>query len=319
MSNQHLRTDKECANCGYMVDVAYCSKCGQKNTETRQSFHHLFTHFVEDLTHYDGAFWKTIKYLLFRPGKLTKTYLEGHRQAFVPPVKLYIFISFVTFFLMTVLPNDIVKEDNKEVHAKEVLDKKEKSGAADIQHIQIGNHHFSSIKQLEQAIEKEPGELNFMERLIGRLIIKTNTGKLDIYDLVDSFIHILPKVLFIYMPIFCFWLWLVHGKRRWYFFDHGIFTLHFFSFVLLITTITQVAGSLANLTGSSYIIFIVGVINVTILLGYSTFYFFRAHSNMYGEKKWISRLKGLFLYIINLILVSLAFAFTVMYVLYTAH
>ncbi|MUH01775.1 DUF3667 domain-containing protein [Scytonema sp. UIC 10036] len=31
---------------------------------------------MEDFTHYDGQFWKTIKYLLFRPGKLTKEYLQ---------------------------------------------------------------------------------------------------------------------------------------------------------------------------------------------------------------------------------------------------
>jgi hypothetical protein len=30
------------------------------------------------------------------------------------------------------------------------------------------------------------------------------------------------------MPIF--FLWLFHNKKRWYYFDHGIFTLHYFSF-----------------------------------------------------------------------------------------
>jgi hypothetical protein len=101
--SSHLRANKECLNCGYTVDRAYCSNCGQKNTETRQPFLHLFAHFIEDLTHYDGAFWKTIKHLLFRPARLTKEYLQGKRQTYVPPVKLYIFISFVTFFTIIAL------------------------------------------------------------------------------------------------------------------------------------------------------------------------------------------------------------------------
>lgn len=98
MAHDDLRKDKTCQNCFHVVENKFCPNCGQKNTETRQSFAHLFTHFVEDFTHYDNAFWTTIKNLLFKPGLLTKEYLSGKRQRFVPPVKLYIFVSFVTFF-----------------------------------------------------------------------------------------------------------------------------------------------------------------------------------------------------------------------------
>src|SRR5690606_24926283 len=62
-------------------------------------FHYLFTHFIEDLVHYDGSFWKTVKNLLFKPGVLTKEYLGGKRKKYVAPVKLYIFVSFFVFFV----------------------------------------------------------------------------------------------------------------------------------------------------------------------------------------------------------------------------
>ncbi|WP_228372498.1 DUF3667 domain-containing protein [Chryseobacterium daeguense] len=75
MSHGKLREEKDCLNCGHLVEERFCPHCGQENTQTRQPFHYLFTHFVEDFTHYDGQFWKTMKYLLFRPGKLTKEYL----------------------------------------------------------------------------------------------------------------------------------------------------------------------------------------------------------------------------------------------------
>ncbi|WP_185144994.1 DUF3667 domain-containing protein [Epilithonimonas vandammei] len=104
MSHGKLREEKDCLNCGHIIEEKYCPNCGQQNIKTRQQFHYLFTHFIEDFTHYDGQFWGTLKNLVFKPGKLTNTYLEGKRQKFVPPVKLYIFTSFITFFLFAVFP-----------------------------------------------------------------------------------------------------------------------------------------------------------------------------------------------------------------------
>ncbi|WP_312324775.1 DUF3667 domain-containing protein [Soonwooa sp.] len=45
-----------------------------------------------------------MKNRLFKLGKLTNTYIEGKRQIFVPPVKLYIFVSFITFFVFAFFP-----------------------------------------------------------------------------------------------------------------------------------------------------------------------------------------------------------------------
>ena len=104
MSHGKIRNEKNCLNCNENVEKRFCPKCGQENIETRQPFHYLFTHFVEDFTHYDGQFWGTMKNLLFKPGKLTTIYLSGKRQQYVPPVKLYIFVSFITFFLFALFP-----------------------------------------------------------------------------------------------------------------------------------------------------------------------------------------------------------------------
>lgn len=111
MSHGKIRADKTCLNCGSRVDGRFCPNCGQENIETRQPFHYLFTHFFDDFTHYDGQFWKIIKYLIFKPGKLTNEYLSGKRQSYVAPVKLYIFINFVAFLLPTFLPEE--KEEPK--------------------------------------------------------------------------------------------------------------------------------------------------------------------------------------------------------------
>jgi hypothetical protein len=56
-----------------MLENRFCSNCGQENTDTRKTFHHLFIHFFEDLTHYENAFGKLLK--SFETGTLTNAYL----------------------------------------------------------------------------------------------------------------------------------------------------------------------------------------------------------------------------------------------------
>lgn len=99
MKTQPLRQDKHCLNCGTEVPERYCTHCGQENAIPHESFSHLVKHFIGDVLHYDSQFLTTLKYLLFRPGRLTKEYMAGKRVSYVNPIKLYIFISFV-FFLV---------------------------------------------------------------------------------------------------------------------------------------------------------------------------------------------------------------------------
>ena len=113
MSKSEIRKDKTCLNCRYVVEQKFCPNCGQENTDTRKTFYHLFVHFFEDLTHYENAFWKTIKNLLFKPSTLTKEYLSGKRLSYLAPVRLYIFISFITFLLITMFPNKVSEELDK--------------------------------------------------------------------------------------------------------------------------------------------------------------------------------------------------------------
>jgi hypothetical protein len=100
VKSQPLREDKHCLNCGNEVPERYCSHCGQENTVQHETFSHLVKHFVADLFHYDSQFLKTLKLLLFRPGFLTREYMAGKRVKYVNPIKLYVFVSFVFFFMV---------------------------------------------------------------------------------------------------------------------------------------------------------------------------------------------------------------------------
>lgn len=99
MSHLKERKEKVCLNCGAAIYGRYCHVCGQENIETKESFWHLVTHFIYDITHFDGKFFSTIKYLLFRPGYLSNEYLKGRRSNYLHPIKLYVFTS-AFFFLI---------------------------------------------------------------------------------------------------------------------------------------------------------------------------------------------------------------------------
>src|SRR5690349_22469253 len=77
----------------------YCHVCGQENVEPKESFLHLVTHFFNDITHFDGKFFTTLKDLLFKPGFLSKEYMIGRRASYLNPIRMYVFTSAIFFLL----------------------------------------------------------------------------------------------------------------------------------------------------------------------------------------------------------------------------
>lgn len=103
MSHTPLRKETNCLNCGATVQGRYCHACGQENTEPKETFWHMFTHFLYDITHFDGSFFVTLKDLLFKPGFLSREYMLGRRKKYLHPVRMYVFTSavfFLVFFSM---------------------------------------------------------------------------------------------------------------------------------------------------------------------------------------------------------------------------
>ena len=82
-------------------------------------------------------------------------------------------------------------------------------------------------------------------------VTEHNTKKEIIEKFIESFFHNIPKILFIIMPFFAFFLWLFHNKKKWYYFDHGIFTLHYFSFLLLIFLILFIIDKIIGAFGEN--------------------------------------------------------------------
>ncbi len=99
MSHTAERKEKNCLNCGTIVQGRYCQNCGQENIVPKETFWHMFTHFFYDITHFDTSFFHTIHHLILRPGFLSQEYMIGRRASYPHPIKMYVFSSALFFLL----------------------------------------------------------------------------------------------------------------------------------------------------------------------------------------------------------------------------
>lgn len=306
MSHQKVRTDNTCQNCGKYVSKRYCSHCGQENIEIRYSFPGLAHHFAADLFHYDSSIWLTIRYLLTSPGKLAKEYVSGRRKAYVDPIKLYIFISFVTFFSLGILSTykkiDISEKSNAVELSVSATDKN--TGKP----ISFTVNNFEQLDSINNSPNITLNEYYTVKYLLKAVGNASNNHKRE--QVKEFTTHNLPKVLFIYMPIFAFWLWIFHYKQKRFYSDSGIFTLYFFSFILLLSTFNIIINYILEKTG-----FQVSVNEYILLFSiiYIIWYFFKAHLYFFEEKKSTSYIKSAIISIIGIILISIILLLYILY------
>ncbi|HJS53128.1 MAG TPA: DUF3667 domain-containing protein [Chitinophagaceae bacterium] len=124
MSHTPLRKETDCLNCGTTVQGRYCHVCGQENTEPKETFWHMVTHFFYDITHFDGSFFITVRDLLFKPGFLSREYMLGRRKKYLHPVRMYVFTSavfFLVFFSLVNLSGENISGEGEKEKIKEGL------------------------------------------------------------------------------------------------------------------------------------------------------------------------------------------------------
>jgi hypothetical protein len=91
-----------CRNCGALLAGEYCHRCGQKGHvhRTLKGFWHDLVHGV---FHFEGKIWRTLPLLAWRPGELTRRYVQGERARFVSPIALFLFSVFLMFAVFTII------------------------------------------------------------------------------------------------------------------------------------------------------------------------------------------------------------------------
>jgi len=98
-----------CLNCGTSLKGPFCYYCGQPDRNFMRFFPVLLREFMEDFLELDSRFARTVKPLLFKPGRLTRDYLEGRRFRYTPPMRLYLFSSIAFFLIAAMLSTNAIK------------------------------------------------------------------------------------------------------------------------------------------------------------------------------------------------------------------
>lgn len=265
-----------CLNCGTQLTGAYCSACGQ-TAHIHRTMVAIWHDIAHSVFHFEGKIWRTLPLLAWRPGVLTRRYIDGERARFVSPMALFLFSVFMMFALFSILgaklyvPGENLTADQiavdkvaeqrtsldaqlKALDRKEAAAKQSKMSPAELRQtlgeIKRSRANLSGMKRI---VEGGPTVLTGEARrnAMGKLTV--NTGS----DTLNSFLSEGVKAgnenpnLLLYkvqtnaykfswalIPISVPFVWLLFFWRpRFKIYDHTIFVIYSLSFMTLFFTV----------------------------------------------------------------------------------
>jgi hypothetical protein len=194
VSHLKERKEKNCLNCQTTVIGRYCHECGQENLEPKETVWHLVQHFFNDITHFDGKFFATVKLLLRKPGFLSAEYIAGRRMSYLNPIRMYVFTSAFFFIILFSLkkPEDMVKPDTGRSLAQ--LEKTLKGDQQELVHASEDDRADlnSSIDKLSREINvirkrySDTATRKFNQAQLAGLVIESVTDSLKDPDLTPA-------------------------------------------------------------------------------------------------------------------------------------
>ena len=343
MSHLQQRKEDNCLNCGTKVVGRFCHSCGQENVEIKESAWEFIVHFINDITHFDGKFFSTLKDLIFKPGFLSLEYMRGRRQRYLNPIRMYLFTSFIFFlvFFSFVHWNDLqmksdeftlkgkTKEQLERMPYEEFdqftakLNNGKPMNRTDFNHYMDSAESASGIHFTKRGYRDEAqydsmlkiGEINdnWLERKLVRKEIEfnakfNNNKEQTVAALIDSIMHHFPQMLFVSLPVVAFLLKLLYIRhQKYYYVSHGIFTLHFYIFVFIVMLVAILISRLQTYAFWSWLSYLNGFLALTVF-----FYLYKAMRHFYQQKRGKTILKyclflGSFLFLISFLFVIFIF------------
>jgi thiamine biosynthesis protein ThiS len=89
-----------CPTCGAPASAGFCPSCGEKRPGMADlSMRHFFSHALGEFFHFDSKIFRSFRLLFTRPGFLTAEYLRGCRKPYLHPFQLFFVANLIYFFL----------------------------------------------------------------------------------------------------------------------------------------------------------------------------------------------------------------------------
>lgn len=254
--HHHEREEKVCLNCGTELHGHFCHVCGQANDEPRENAAHIVRHFIEDVTHFDGKFFDSLKYVITKPGFLAQEYTKGRRASYLNPIRMYLLYSFL-FFLITfslldmhhhtspvvARYRDSVEQNNKGTgigYSMHSIAGTEETGdyfSFGRVYPRDGARVFDSIQRSlpDTSARKVKGLDRFFYRNLAKLSTAYHRDPNRFMEQQkEQFTHSMSKIFFVSLPLFTAMLWLMYLRRKQYYFvAHAVFTIHFYCMVFV--------------------------------------------------------------------------------------
>jgi hypothetical protein len=269
--------ENACLNCGAALGGAYCGQCGQKAHvhRTLSAFWHDLLHGV---LHLEGKTWRTLPLLAWRPGELTRRYVEGERAKFVSPMAMFLFGIFLMFavfnsiggaFVVTALPQEQVERIQQLNIRSEVIRSETEALLRERARLESGSQSTGAV-DVQLAELARSGEAVEAGRRLLRLQPAGESGNLTprsgpadtgwpwldhaldkfdknpslmLYKLQSNAYKFSWVLVPLSVPLLA--LLFIWGRRRPLLYDHTVFVTYSISFVtllLVVLSLARVAG-----------------------------------------------------------------------------
>ncbi|NOZ61428.1 MAG: DUF3667 domain-containing protein [Calditrichaeota bacterium] len=235
--------------------------------------------FTAEIFHIDKRIFKTIAALFFKPGELAASYFSDKRERFVQPLKLYFAINFVFFFLAPLL---------------------------NTHQFQVFNFNLKSIVGGNQTYQK----------IIANQTHAANVSREIYEERFDAHLkYNQPAFVFLVVPIFALFLYLLNFKKRRFYAENFIFAAHFLSFFLLLLlsliSLFHIFAFILKAIGTSQST--IGQILVLLVILIPVVYLFFALRKFYRNKIILAIVKAIFLFVSFLFVIGIYVQFLFFY------
>ncbi|HLP17189.1 MAG TPA: DUF3667 domain-containing protein [Bacteroidota bacterium] len=249
MSLRKKQTTPLCPNCDHVLESTFnfCPHCGQENHDIHLPMSHLFSEVVESILHFDGKFVHTARLLVTKPGELTEDFNAGKRARFVPPVRMYIFVSFIFFMILSLLYG-------RQSEAAGAANTHAASGMQGV--ITNGTAVDSVIADTSRSgsrISTSDGKYHFIisgtdedsKEMNEFIAAKVKKMEADHYHgFIASVFKIISYMMFLLMPFAALLVALAYRKSKRLYIEHLVFSVHFHCFAFMLISVYFLASEL---------------------------------------------------------------------------